>query len=139
MAERQFRTLVEQLPVMVYSEEFAVGGSRMWVNPSVQTMFGFTPEESGQKNFWKTRLHPEDRDRVLAEEARCEQTGEPFDVEYRTLHRDGRAAGSATSACWSATRTTAAVLAGGDRRHHRRQAGPGARARGEPAAAPSTR
>ena len=23
-------------------------------------------------------MHPEDRDRVLAEEARCEQTGEPF-------------------------------------------------------------
>jgi PAS domain S-box-containing protein len=90
VAERQFRTLVEQLPVVVYSEPFAVGGSRMWVNPSVQPMFGFTPEESGQKNFWKTRLHPEDREAVLAEEARCEQTGEPFCMEYRTLHRDGR-------------------------------------------------
>jgi PAS domain S-box-containing protein len=89
-AEVQFRTLVEQLPVMVYSEPFAVGGSRMWVNPSVETLFGFTPAESGQKNFWKTRLHPEDRDQVLAEEARCEQTGEPFRMEYRTLHRDGR-------------------------------------------------
>jgi PAS domain S-box-containing protein len=90
VAERQFRTLVEQLPVMVYSEPFAVGGSRMWVNPSVQAMFGFTPEESGQKNFWKTRLHPEDREAVLAEEARCEQTGDPFRMEYRTIHRDGR-------------------------------------------------
>jgi PAS domain S-box-containing protein len=89
-AERQFRTLVEQLPVMVYSEPFVVGGSRMWVNPSVETLFGFTPAESGQKNFWKTRLHPEDRDQVLAEEARCEETGEPFRMEYRTLHRDGR-------------------------------------------------
>jgi PAS domain S-box-containing protein len=89
-AEVQFRTLVEQLPVLVYSEPFAVGGSRMWVNPSVETMFGFTREESGQKNFWKTRLHPEDRDRVLAEEARCEQTGETFRMEYRSLHRDGR-------------------------------------------------
>jgi PAS domain S-box-containing protein len=89
-AERQFRTLVEQLPVMVYSEPFVVGGSRMWVNPSVQSMFGFTPAESGQKNFWKTRLHPEDREAVVAEEARCEQTGDPFRMEYRTLHRDGR-------------------------------------------------
>jgi PAS domain S-box-containing protein len=89
-AERQFRTLVEQLPVMVYSEPFVVGGARMWVNPSVQAMFGFTPTESGQKNFWKTRLHPEDREAVLAEEARCEQSGEPFRMEYRTLHRDGR-------------------------------------------------
>jgi PAS domain S-box-containing protein len=89
-AEVRFRTLVEQLPVLVYSEPFAVGGSRMWVNPVVEAMFGFTPEEGGQKNFWKTRLHPEDRAAVLAEEARCEQTGEPFRMEYRTIHRDGR-------------------------------------------------
>jgi PAS domain S-box-containing protein len=89
-AEERFRTLVEQLPVLVYSEPFAVGGSRMWVNPASQTMFGFSPEEGGQKNFWKTRLHPDDRAGVLAEEARCEQTGDPFRMEYRTLHRDGR-------------------------------------------------
>ena len=87
-AERRFRSLVEQLPVMVYSEEFEVGGSRMWVNPQV-SMFGSTPEDSSIKNFWKTRLHPDDRERVLAEEARCERTGEPFRMEYRTIHADG--------------------------------------------------
>jgi len=89
-AERQFRTLVEQLPVVVYSEPFVVGGARMWVNPSAESMFGFTQAESGQKNFWKTRVHPDDRSAVVAEEARCEQTGDPFRMEYRTLHRDGR-------------------------------------------------
>ena len=87
-AERRLRSLVEVLPVMVYSEEFEVGGSRMWVNPQV-AMFGSTPETSSAKNFWKTRLHPEDRERVLAEEARCERTGEPFRMEYRTIHGDG--------------------------------------------------
>jgi PAS domain S-box-containing protein len=87
-AERRFRSLVEVLPVMVYSEEFEVGGSRMWVNPQV-SMFGSTPEDAATKNFWKTRLHPEDRERVLAEEARCERTGEPFRMEYRTIHADG--------------------------------------------------
>ena len=87
-AERRLRSLVEVLPVMVYSEEFEVGGSRMWVNPQV-AMFGTTPEDSSAKNFWKTRLHPDDRERVLAEEARCERTGEPFRMEYRTIHADG--------------------------------------------------
>ena len=88
-AERRFRTLVEVLPVMVYSEEFEVGGSRMWVNSQV-SIFGFSTEDAASKNFWKTRLHPDDRERVLAEEARCERTGEPFRMEYRTIHRDGR-------------------------------------------------
>jgi PAS domain S-box-containing protein len=53
------------------------------------SMFGATPEDAATKNFWKTRLHPEDRERVLAEEARCERTGEPFRMEYRTIHADG--------------------------------------------------
>jgi PAS domain S-box-containing protein len=89
-AERRFRTLVEQIPAMVYSEEFEVGGGHIWVNPRVQSMFGYSPEESAETNFWKTRLHPDDRAQVLAEEARCERTGEPFRMEYRALHRDGR-------------------------------------------------
>jgi serine phosphatase RsbU (regulator of sigma subunit) len=35
-------------------------------------------------------VHPEDRERVLAEEARTDQTGEPFNVEYRVIAGDGR-------------------------------------------------
>jgi PAS domain S-box-containing protein len=88
-AEQRLRTLIDQLPALVYSEEFAIGGSRLLANRRVESMFGFTPEESGQKNFWKTRLHPDDRERVLAEEARCEQSGEPFCMEYRAFHRNG--------------------------------------------------
>jgi len=35
-------------------------------------------------------MHPDDRERVLAEDARTNETGEPFDVEYRLITRDGR-------------------------------------------------
>ena len=85
--ERRFRTLVEQIPAMVYSEDFEEGG-RMYTSPQIETMFGYTPEEAS-KDHWKRRLHPEDRERVLAEDARVDATGEPFRIEYRTLHRDG--------------------------------------------------
>jgi PAS domain S-box-containing protein len=88
-AEHRFRTLVEEIPAIVYSEEFEVGGSRMYINRQIETMFGYTPEEVGQKNFWKTHLHPDDRDRVLAEEARGEQTGEPIRMEYRCFTKSG--------------------------------------------------
>jgi two-component system, OmpR family, sensor histidine kinase KdpD len=43
-----------------------------------------------QPGFWKTLVHPEDRDWVLAENERCERTGQPWHVEYRVLARDGR-------------------------------------------------
>jgi len=88
-AESRFRTLVEQIPAVVYSEEFAIGGSRTFINRQVEVLYGYTPHEVAQTNFWKTTLHPEDRDRVLAEEARCEQTGEPFRMEYRFFTKGG--------------------------------------------------
>jgi PAS domain S-box-containing protein len=87
-AERRFRTLVEQIPAMVYSEEFIEDG-RMYTSPQVEAMFGYTPEEARDKRLWKSRLHPEDRERVLAEDARTNATGEQFRIEYRTLHKDG--------------------------------------------------
>jgi PAS domain S-box-containing protein len=90
-AERRFRTLVEEIPAMVYSEEYQIGGSLIYMNPQVEKLSGWTAEELGRKNFWKGILHPEDRDRVIAEEARCERTGEPFDVEYRCFTRHGDA------------------------------------------------
>jgi PAS domain S-box-containing protein len=87
-AERRFRTLVEQIPAMVYSEEFDEDG-RMWTSPQLETMFGYPPEVLSDKRHWKSRLHPDDRERVLAEDARTDATGEPFRIEYRTLHKDG--------------------------------------------------
>jgi PAS domain S-box-containing protein len=88
-AEQRYRTLVEQIPAMVYSEEFQLGGAPLYASPQYEQMTGWTAEEMGRKNFWKSTVHPEDRDRVLAEEARCEQTGEPFDMEYRAFTKSG--------------------------------------------------
>jgi serine phosphatase RsbU (regulator of sigma subunit) len=42
------------------------------------------------EEHWLRTIHPEDRERVLAEEARTDKTGEPFKVEYRVIARDGR-------------------------------------------------
>jgi PAS domain S-box-containing protein len=87
-AERRFRTLVEQIPAMVYSEDYG-GSGRMYTSPQIETMFGFTPEQAGRANHWKNRLHPDDRERVLAADAHADATGEPFRIEYRTVHKDG--------------------------------------------------
>ena len=37
-----------------------------------------------------SRLHPDDRHAVIAAYLRSESTGEPFAMEYRYLHKDGR-------------------------------------------------
>jgi PAS domain S-box-containing protein len=62
----------------------------MYLNHHVEPMLGYPPERAAQPNFWSSLLHPDDRDKVLAEQARCEQTGEPFGMEYRVFDRHGR-------------------------------------------------
>jgi len=52
-------------------------------------MLGYTPEEYAS-GLWVDILHPEDRERILAEDARTDETGEPFKVEYRACAKDGR-------------------------------------------------
>jgi PAS domain S-box-containing protein len=89
-SEARYRTVFEELPALVYTEDYAIGGSWLYESPGVQDLVGYTPEESGQPGFWKTILHPEDRERVLAEDRRVELTGDPWRMEYRSITKDGR-------------------------------------------------
>ena len=42
------------------------------------------------EEHWLRILHPDDRERVLAEEVRTDETGEPFRADYRVIAADGR-------------------------------------------------
>jgi PAS domain S-box-containing protein len=79
-----------QIPAISYIEDYQVGGSWIRAGPQIESWSGYTAEESYVPNFWKTCLHPEDRDRVLAEDERCERTLEPWRNTYRLITRDGR-------------------------------------------------
>ncbi len=51
---------------------------------------GYTPEEcTSTPDLWVRILHPDDKERVLAEDARTNETGEPFIMEYRQFAKDG--------------------------------------------------
>jgi PAS domain S-box-containing protein len=89
-SEARYRTVFEELPALVYTEAYAIGGSWLYESPRVQDLVGYTPEESGQPGFWKKILHPGDRERVLAEDRRVELTGDPWRMEYRSIAKDGR-------------------------------------------------
>jgi PAS domain S-box-containing protein len=79
-----------QVPASPYIEGYAIGGSWVRGGPQSECMFGYTPDETEQPNFWKTILHPADRDRVLAEDEWCERNLEPWRASYRSIARDGR-------------------------------------------------
>ncbi len=90
-AEASYRTLVEQLPAIVYTAEFGSGGAWRYVSPRIESILGFSPRDwLADPEQWFRQLHPEDRDRVLAEELLSKESGEGFFSEYRLLTRDGR-------------------------------------------------
>src|SRR5687767_135087 len=90
-AEFKHRSLVESNPVVIYSEPFPDSFKGMYMGPRIQELCGYTREEwLADPQMWENLLHPDDRERVLAADARADATGEPFRVEYRWVHRDGR-------------------------------------------------
>ncbi|HUG33580.1 MAG TPA: GAF domain-containing protein, partial [Anaerolineales bacterium] len=89
-AEGRYRTLVEQLPVVVYVNPASQPGYTIYVSPQIKDFLGYTREEwLKDPEYWSETLHPEDRARVLEAVRRINQTGEPFDEEYRMIARDG--------------------------------------------------
>jgi PAS domain S-box-containing protein len=91
--DEPFRSVVEDLPAIVYIEELPSGGAQgrlRYVSPQVEALLGFTPQEwLDDPLAWARQLHPEDRARLRAAYERNEETGEPFHAEYRMYTRDG--------------------------------------------------
>jgi PAS domain S-box-containing protein len=85
----RYRVLSEQIPAVLYSEVHTPGGAVVHESPQYQKLFGYTPEEATQPDFWKSLVHPDDREWVLAENERVDRTGDPWNVEYRVLIKDG--------------------------------------------------
>jgi PAS domain S-box-containing protein len=92
--EAKYRTLVEQIPAVTYigAVEREEGGAKLlYASPQIETMFGYSPDEwMAHPELFPELLHPEDRERVVAEDARTDETGEPFRTEYRQFTKDGR-------------------------------------------------
>ena len=89
-AELRYRTLVEQLPLVVYVDAIDAVSSNLYTSPQVEPLLGYSPQ-AWQKDpdLFVRLLHPEDRERVLAAHERAHD-GSPLSIEYRLVARDGR-------------------------------------------------
>ena len=93
-AEARFRTLVEHIPAITYMEaadKSAESNAFLYISPQIEAVLGYSPEEwLADPLLFRKTLHPDDEERVLAEDARTNRTGEPFLMEYRQRAKDGR-------------------------------------------------
>ncbi len=90
-SEERYRTLVERLPVVHFTSMSAELGTPSFIGPQLEDLTGYTPDEwRADPHGWMRALHPDDRDRVLAEVAAANATGGPMTSEHRLITRDGR-------------------------------------------------
>jgi diguanylate cyclase (GGDEF)-like protein/PAS domain S-box-containing protein len=88
---RRYRTLIEQLPLVVYVDALDAISSNIFTSRQIEPLLGYSVEEWAREADLFTRLlHEDDRDRVLAAHAHTQETHEPLSLEYRLIARDGR-------------------------------------------------
>ncbi len=90
--ERQYRTLVEQIPAIVYVDDVSKGIRPLYIGPQIEQVLGYNPQDwlAAAHDIWLSSLHPDDRENVRAKYLRCAEQGEPFNAEYRISAKDGR-------------------------------------------------
>jgi two-component system, NarL family, sensor histidine kinase UhpB len=90
-AEAKYRTLVEQIPMVTYTAPLDKALGTLYISPQIESILGYSPKEwLADPGLWVKLLHPEDRDRVLAESQRdlLGSNGAVFRSEYRILTRE---------------------------------------------------
>jgi len=101
-----YRSLVEQLPGVVYMCEFGGDGDWLYVSPGIKDLLGYTPDEwLAHPHPFRSHVHPGDYLWVLQQEILSRSAGVRFDIEYRMRRRDGT---------WIRVRDTASVVRAAD-------------------------
>jgi PAS domain S-box-containing protein len=89
--EERYRTLVEQLPAVVFMASLDKGTGDAYVSPQIEASLGFSQSEWLQDPIrWYEHIHPEDKARWSLEAAQMFLSGAPLKSAYRVIARDGR-------------------------------------------------
>ncbi len=86
-SERHLAHILNASPAILYTLDPATFAP-IWVSEKVSSVLGYTVHEALQSGWWAEHLHPNDRDRVMANSARITQVGQLVH-EYRFLKKDG--------------------------------------------------
>ena len=88
-AENKYRALIEQVAAISYIAELGMQGKWLYVSPQIEKILGYTPEEwLALSTGWLQRIPAEDHPLIYAVEEAALQ-GEPYQVEYRIIRKDG--------------------------------------------------
>jgi diguanylate cyclase (GGDEF)-like protein/PAS domain S-box-containing protein len=88
---RRYRTLVQQLPLVIYVDALDEASSNIFTSRQIEPLLGYSVDEwQSDPGLFVRTLHPDDRERVLKAHTHTHRTHEPLSTEYRLIARDGR-------------------------------------------------
>lgn len=88
----RYKQLLEDLPIVVYRYQLDSGYQWVFINQAIEHFTGYSSTDLLKKSS-KTLfdfIHPKDLHRVKLELAKHSDSTEPFTLEYRICHSDGR-------------------------------------------------
>src|ERR1700680_368142 len=88
--EARYRTLVEQIPAVVFMTYLDRSIGEAYVSPQIESALGFSQAEwLADPRRWYQRIHPEDKQRWSLEAAEMFLSGRPMRSAFRVIARDG--------------------------------------------------
>ncbi|HEX3723222.1 MAG TPA: PAS domain S-box protein [Nitrolancea sp.] len=88
-AELRYRSLVEQVPAVIYMATDDELYTTVYISPQITTLINCSADEwTGNPDGWLNAIHPDDRGRVLARSNR-DGVRTKFESEYRLRTNDG--------------------------------------------------
>ena len=85
-SEARFRRIANQAPVLMWVTR--LDRARDFVNDAYMEFTGL-PDEEARTLDWRTRIHPDDVERIVAESIAGEKTLQPFSLEGRYRNSEG--------------------------------------------------
>jgi PAS domain S-box-containing protein len=90
-AEERYRSLVEELPLAIYTDKPDNSNDSTYASPRTAEIFGYPIERFYEGGFFNSIMHPDDRDRVVGSVGgNLERSDQRFSYEYRVIAGDGR-------------------------------------------------
>ncbi|GAB7080458.1 sensor histidine kinase [Megalodesulfovibrio paquesii] len=87
-SEERFRLAMEASQDGLW--DWNVASGEVYFSPGYAAMLGFSPEEAASADLWPGRVHPDDKDAVLAVNMDCiENRVDHFKVQFRMLTKEG--------------------------------------------------
>ncbi len=89
-SEARYRMLIEDVPAVTYAAALDDQATPLYVSPQAEKLLGHPAERYQQEaDLWLHQVHPEDRDRIVAEMRAARADRRDLVTEYRIVRPDG--------------------------------------------------